>query len=464
MRGRQDDSERDQRGGEVEAIGTPAKRGPSEPVVQLKPASEAGGSPPAYMPALGNDPFALHTPSAAPAQPVIQRKAVEGWKGEDSWNAGRTQVDSQGHAGRDGAAVPNAEKAPEKVGADAVTRIPLEGLTKCKSHRAMVVVPAKATLDAVKAVDVLLHFHGAGNLVGDSSDGIEQSGTPKKPKKPAVDAERTHDLHLAKIPQQIAAYGGAIIAITVERADDDQTDVQDGLVDEVFDQLKVPPNNLLAKDHKRGRTIVSGYSAGYAGAMAEAEEHEPGSGKIDETVRGLILFDPYDGSKSKHEKLKDLIDRRLKDDLAQLKGKASAVDPADKAAAEKIAAAESQYLETDGYMVRVFAQASFNTNTADLNQHIDDWFKANAKGFPADKAVRARWRSNYQAIAQGGGSWDQHGAMEGDGQVEATYSRDYDPTKHKGHLQQGLEDWRDQHTPHPAAPAPTPAPTPAPKP
>jgi hypothetical protein len=118
----------------------------------------------------------------------------------------------------------------------------------------------------------------------------------------------------------------------------------------------------------------------------------------------------------------------------------------------KIAAAQSAYLETDGYMVRVFAQESFNTNTAALNQHIADWFTANAKGFPADADVRARWRSNYQAIATPGGSWDQHGVMEGDAQVEKTFSRDYDGAKHKGHLQQGLEDWSAQHAPHPTKP------------
>src|SRR5262245_35521873 len=61
---------------------------------------------------------------------LIQRTPQEGYQGAGSWNTGRTSVDSQGHAGRGGAAVPGAMGGgAETVGADAVTRIPLRGLS-----------------------------------------------------------------------------------------------------------------------------------------------------------------------------------------------------------------------------------------------------------------------------------------------------------------------------------------------
>lgn len=367
--------------------------------------------------------------------PAVQRKVSENWKGADSWNAGRTEVDSHGHAGRGGAAVPNAQGAAEKVGADAVTRVVLDGLAHAKSKKAVVVVPAAGVLAQATSLDVLLHFHGGSNNQGVGSNNIERGNTAKVGGKQAEDSERTHDLHLAKLPQQLAAHGGNVLAITVERADTDRSDAQDGLVDEVFDYLRA--QSLLQKQHVRGRTIISGYSAGAANAVDEAKEHAPGaSGATQETAHGLFVFDPAPGS---IKSIMAFITTRLEHDLTQLK---ALTTPADQLA----------YLKSDGYLVRVFGEEPvFNVNAKATQATIDAWFTGKAKELPADAGVMTQFRSNYQAITvprqKGAGAWETHGTMEGDALASPLFERHYQPGD--GNLEKALGAWRDQHAKKP---------------
>jgi hypothetical protein len=372
--------------------------------------------------------------------PVVQRKVSEGWKGEDSWNAGRTTVDGKGNAARAGAPVPNAQPGGEPApGADAVNRVVLDGLTHAKSGRAIVVVPSADTLKKATSLDVLLHFHGGGDAQGEPSNNRERANTAKATGKAGSDSERTHDLHLGKVPQQLAAHAGAVVAITVERKGNDAGEVTDGLADEVFDHLRA--QGLLQATHVRGRTIVAGHSAGAVGALAEAKEHEPGSGtgpgrgKPQETVHGLFLFDPVTGL---IPGVMALAKRRLENDLAQLTALPAAAD-------------QLAYLKTDGYMVRIFGEAPvFNADANDLQSQLDAWFAAHKAKLPTDATVMARWRANYQAIAvpraKGGNKdgWDTHRSIEGAPTAGPIWDRNYVPGS--GNLERALNDWRTQHS------------------
>lgn len=439
-------------GGGAAGGGVPGKRSRSELLpVQRKPQPGAGPTPVAAGPAptAVEDSLAFldaddaprtttRAPQAGGGSPVVQRKVTEGWKGENSWNTGRTTIDSTGQAaGASGGAVANAQGAPEKPGSDAVTRLVLGDLSHARSGQAVVVVPAAATLKAATALDVLLHFHGGGDDKGAPSSNHEQGNTAKIDGKRAPDSERTHDLHQAKVPQQLAAFGGAIVAITVERKGNDRDEAGDGLVAEVFDHLRA--HGLLQPTHVRGRTIVSGHSAGVHAALDEAEEHEPargtqpGRGTPQETVHGLFLFDPVSPAMPA---VMALVVRRLENDLAQITGLATPADQLD-------------YLKTDGYLVRIFGEEPrFNINAQALQKQIDAWFTAKGAKLPADAAVMSQWRSNYQAIGvktARTGTWDGHRSMEGDANSGPLWDRSY--RAGDGNLEQALSAWRAQHAP-----------------
>src|SRR6185369_16219104 len=104
-----------------------------------------------------------------------------------------------------------------------------------QSGRAIVVVPSAAVLKTATNLDVLLHFHGGEDNSNVGTNSVERKNPDPTDGKKSVDPKYTHDLHNAKVPQQLAAFAGNVLAITIERTTEDRNDATDGLVDEVFD-------------------------------------------------------------------------------------------------------------------------------------------------------------------------------------------------------------------------------------
>jgi hypothetical protein len=226
----------------------------------------------------------------------------------------------------------------------------------------------------------------------------------------------------------VAAYGGALVAISPETLAVNNAVVTDGLVDEVFTHLRA--QGLLLPTNTRGRTILAGHSRGGEGAVAEAAQHEPGSGAPVETANGLFLFDPVVEA---IPRAIALVQRRLAADLARL---TTAAIPAD----------QINYLRTDGYMLRAFGlDPSYAGDVRQIQRAIDAFFAANSATLPTDATVMTNWRRNYQVILVPAPDRrdDRHSSMVSTGAGGPIWNRDYTPQT--GHLEQSLNDWRTQH-------------------
>ena len=280
---------------------------------------------------------------------------------EDTFNEGEHTVTAKGY-------IDSNDDA-------AVLRIPLNNVIGISTSRVIVLVPPTLRLAKSDSPEVLFlfHGHGPGNLEQRNPD----------------NSERTNDLHVSHVGQQIAASQQPIIGILAQLTlnsnkkggSDDHGKDRDidtlALIEHVFRRLQA--DNLLRLDQNPGRVLFAGHSAGGRTAIGEAKEHLEEVGN--DGIVGLLLYDGHINTGV----LESFVKNRLEYDYKQMVN----CPPTE----------QLYYLAECGFFFRSTYRANgYVKKYKAILKCIKTWFNKTTNFTGIDPAAVSVWHNNYRVI------------------------------------------------------------------